>query len=63
MICQNSLSATTEEIYSKNNNAFANWKRWLVNGGLILAIFLVVTAEEGQNLVSEQKPAPTFSLA
>ena len=39
-----------------------NWKRWLVNGVLILAIFLVVTTWQGRDLVSEQTPAPSFRL-
>ena len=39
-----------------------NWKRWLVNGVLILAIFLVVTTWQGRDLISEQTPAPSFRL-
>ena len=42
--------------------AFGNWKRWLLNGVLILAIFLAVTAWQGRDLVSEQTPAPSFRL-
>ncbi|HIO66961.1 MAG TPA: TlpA family protein disulfide reductase, partial [Flavobacteriales bacterium] len=42
--------------------AFGNWKRWLLNVVLILAIFLAVTAWQGRNLVSEQTPAPSFRL-
>ena len=42
--------------------AFGNWKRWLMNGVLILAIFLAVTAWQGRDLVSEQTPAPSFRL-
>ena len=41
---------------------FGNWKRWLVNGVLILAIFLAVTTWHGRDLVSEQTPAPSFRL-
>ena len=41
---------------------FGNWKRWLLNGVLILTIFLVVTAWQGQNLISQQTPAPSFRL-
>ena len=41
---------------------FGNWKRWLLNGVLILTIFLVVTAWQGQNLISKQTPAPSFRL-
>ena len=42
--------------------AFVNWKRWLLNGVLILAIFLAVTAWRGRDSVSEQTPAPSFRL-
>ena len=41
---------------------FGNWKRWLVNGVLILAIFLAVTTWQGVDLVSKQKSAPSFRL-
>ena len=41
---------------------FGKWKRWLLNGVLILAIFLVVTAWQGRDLVSEETPAPSFRL-
>ena len=41
---------------------FGNWKRWLVNGVLILAIFLAVTTWQGGDLVSKQKSAPSFRL-
>jgi len=41
---------------------FGNWKRWLMNVLLILAIFLVVTAWQGRNLISKQTPAPSFRL-
>ncbi|HIC51087.1 MAG TPA: TlpA family protein disulfide reductase, partial [Candidatus Marinimicrobia bacterium] len=33
--------------------AFGNWKRWLLNVVLILAIFLAVTAWQGRNLLSQ----------
>ena len=42
--------------------AFVNWKRWLLNGVLILAIFLAVTAWRGRDLISEQTAAPSFRL-
>ncbi|HIM86664.1 MAG TPA: TlpA family protein disulfide reductase, partial [Candidatus Marinimicrobia bacterium] len=42
--------------------AFGNWKRWLLNVVLILAIFLAVTAWQGRNLLSQQTPAPSFRL-
>ena len=42
---------------------FGNWKRLLLNGVLILAFFLAVTAWQGRDLVSEQNPAPSFRLA
>ena len=42
--------------------SFVNWQRWLLNGVLILAIFLAVTAWRGRDLVSEQTPAPSFRL-
>ena len=41
---------------------FGNWKRWLLNGALILTIFLAVTAWQGHNLISKQTPAPSFHL-
>jgi len=41
---------------------FGNWKRWLVNGVLILATFLAVTTWQGRDLVSKQKSAPSFRL-
>ena len=41
---------------------FGSWKRWLLNGVLILATFLAVTAWQGRGLVSEQTPAPDFRL-
>ena len=41
---------------------FGNCKRWLVNGVLILAIFLAVTTWQGVDLVSKQKSAPSFRL-
>ena len=41
---------------------FKNWKRWLLNGVLILTIFLVVTTWQGHNLISKQTPAPSFKL-
>ena len=43
--------------------AFGNWKPWLLNGVLILAIFVMVTACQGRNLVSEQTLAPSFRLS
>ena len=33
---------------------FKNWKRWLINVLLILAIYLVVTAWQGRNLISNK---------
>ena len=42
--------------------AFFHWKRWLLNGVLILAIFLAVTVWQGRDLISEQTPAPSFRL-
>ena len=42
--------------------SFGNRKRWLLNGVLILAIFLVVTSWQGQDLASDQTPAPSFRL-
>ena len=41
---------------------FGNWKRWLLNGAIILAVFLAVTAWQGKDLVSNQVPAPLFRL-
>ena len=41
---------------------FGNWKRWFVNGILILAIFLAVTTWQGRDLVSKQTSAPSFRL-
>ena len=41
---------------------FGNWKRWLLNGAIILAVFLAVNAWQGKDLVSNQVPAPLFRL-
>ena len=41
---------------------FGNWKRWLLNGAIILAVSLAVTAWQGKDLVSDQVPAPLFRL-
>ena len=41
---------------------FGNWKRWLLNGAIILAVFLAVTVWQGKDLVSNQVPAPSFRL-
>ncbi len=41
---------------------FGNWKRWLLNGAIILAVFLAATAWQGKDLVSNQAPAPLFRL-
>ena len=41
---------------------FGNWKRWLLNGAIILAVFLAVSAWQGKDLVSNQVPAPLFRL-
>ena len=38
------------------------WKHWLMNGMLILTIFLSVSAWQGHNLISKQTPAPSFQL-
>ena len=42
--------------------SFGNWKRWLLNGAIILAVFLAVSAWQGKDLVSNQVPAPLFQL-
>ena len=42
--------------------SFGNWKRWLLNGAIILAVFLAVTVWQGKDLVSNQVPAPSFRL-
>ena len=42
--------------------SFGNWKRWLLNGAIILAVFLAVNAWQGKDLVSNQVPAPLFRL-
>jgi len=42
--------------------ALGSWKRWLLNGALILATFWAVTAWQGRDLVSTQTPAPSFQL-
>ena len=42
---------------------FGNWKRWLLNGAIILAVFLAVNAWQGKDLVSNQVPAPLFQLS
>ena len=41
---------------------FGNWKRWLLNGAIILAVFLAVNAWQGKDLVSNQAKAPLFRL-
>ena len=41
---------------------FRKWKRWLINGLLIVTIFVGVTAWQGRNLISKQTPAPSFRL-
>ena len=41
---------------------FGNWKRWLLNGAIILAVFLAVSAWQRKDLVSNQVPAPLFRL-
>ena len=42
--------------------SFGNWKRWLLNGVIIIAVFLAATAWQGKDLVSNQVPAPSFRL-
>ena len=41
---------------------FRKLKRWLMNGLLILSIFVGMTAWQGRNLISKQNPAPSFRL-
>ena len=41
---------------------FGSWKRWLLNGAIIIAVFLAVSAWQGKDLVSNQVPAPLFKL-
>ena len=41
---------------------FGSWKRWLLNGAIIIAVFLAVSAWQGKDLVSNKVPAPTFKL-
>ena len=41
---------------------FGSWKRWLLNGAIIIAVFLAVSAWQGKDLVSSQEPAPLFKL-
>ena len=41
---------------------FGSWKRWLLNGAIIIAVFLAVSAWQGKDLVSSQEPAPLFRL-
>ena len=41
---------------------FGNWKRWLLNAAIILAVFLAVNAWQGKDLVSNQVSAPSFRL-
>ena len=42
---------------------FGSWKRWLLNGAIIIAVFLAVSAWQGKDLVSNQVPAPLFRLS
>ena len=49
--------------YNRSNRSkmdFGNCIRWLLNGVLILTIFLGVTSWQWQNLISKQTPAPSF---
>ena len=41
---------------------FGSWKRWLLNGAIIIAVFLAVSAWQGKDLVSNQVPAPSYRL-
>tara|TARA_B100000686_G_C16503749_1_gene818464 strand:+ start:254 stop:754 length:501 start_codon:yes stop_codon:yes gene_type:complete len=41
---------------------FINWKRWLLKGLLIFAIFLAVSSWNERNLIPEKEPAPSFTL-
>ncbi len=41
---------------------FGSWKRWLLNGAIIIAVFLAVSAWQGKDLVPNQVPAPLFKL-
>ena len=41
---------------------FGSWKRWLLNGAIIIAVFLAVSSWQGKDLVSSQEPAPLFKL-
>jgi len=41
---------------------FGSWKRWLLKGAIILAVFLAATAWQGKDLVSNQVSAPLFRL-
>jgi len=42
---------------------FRKWKHWLLNVAIVITIFLIVSAWQSRDLVSEQKPAPTFQLS
>ena len=42
--------------------SFGNWKRWLLNSAIILAVFLAATAWQGKDLVSNHTKAPLFRL-
>ena len=41
---------------------FGNWKRWIINGVIVIAIFLTVSTWQSRNLISLKRQAPTFQL-
>ena len=41
---------------------FGTWKRWLLNGVIVLAIFFTVSTWQSRNLLSLKNQAPSFQL-
>ena len=42
---------------------FGTWKSWLINGVIIISVFLTVSTWNSRNLISQKKLAPIFELS
>ncbi len=42
---------------------FGNWKRWLINVIVVIAIYLAVSAWHSRGLIANKKNAPKFQLS
>tara|TARA_B100000676_G_C18016883_1_gene810180 strand:+ start:156 stop:659 length:504 start_codon:yes stop_codon:yes gene_type:complete len=42
---------------------FGNWKRWLINGIVVIAIFLAFSVWNSRGLIPNKKSAPNFQLS